>query len=385
MTQPHLFSTNFLQTLMETHFHENKILVKSVEPLDVDNSASILAVLTAGRSERLIGHFGLAVIYEKDGLEIHQNMVMKVKPHGGEIVEMLNNLASACGGNLATQYNEYKELTGFKYTHARELEIYQKLPSAFTPEIFGLYSDSSTDTYVILMEYLQDVSLLNSVMQPELWTNSHIERVLKAIAQWHALFLDKQPPVNQQLWSDSASKTYMLDLKPLWQELLNNAATSFPDLYTAERTSLLQQAINKIDAYQNELKSHPKTLVHNDFNPRNTCFKTIDGKDELCVYDWELATFHLPQYDVVEFLCFVLDEDRHHLRDHFVELYRLQLHQLTGKFNDKAKFERGFHLSAFDFGLHRLGMYMMAHAVSPYPFLPRIAQSYFDLLGRIEV
>ncbi|MDB5014847.1 MAG: peedicted hydroxymethylglutaryl-CoA reductase, partial [Daejeonella sp.] len=321
-----------------------------------------------------------AVIYEKDDLEIRQNMVMKVKPHGDEIVEMLNSLAAACGGKLATVYNDYKSLTGFQYTHAREQEIYSKLPSDLTPKIFGLCNDPVTDTYVILMEYLQDVTLLNSVMQPKLWTNAHIEKALIDIAKWHALNLNKQLSVDKKLWSDAASENYMQDLKPLWQELLNNAARSFPDLYTSERISLLQHAIDTIEVYQNELRSHPKTLIHNDFNPRNTCFKTSDGQDQLCVYDWELATFHLPQYDVVELLCFVLDEDRYHLRDKFLEFYRLQLNQLTGKFEDKSKFERGFYLSAFDFGLHRLGMYMMAHSVSPYPYLPRVVNSYFSLI-----
>ena len=36
------------------------------------------------------------------------------------------------------------------------------------------------------------------------------------------------------------------------------------------------------------------------------------------------------------------------------------------------------------FGLHRLGMYLMAHALSPYPYLPRVVASYFDTLAQLR-
>ena len=128
----------------------------------------------------------------------------------------------------------------------------------------------------------------------------------------------------------------------------------------------------------------PKTLVHNDLNPRNTCFKLVEGAPVFCVYDWELATYHVPQYDVIELLCFVLDADRYHLRLIYLEFYRNALHELTGLCADKEVFSRGAELAAYDFGLHRLGMYMMAHSVSPYPFLPRVVNSYFDTLTQVR-
>ena len=129
----------------------------------------------------------------------------------------------------------------------------------------------------------------------------------------------------------------------------------------------------------------PKTLVHNDLNPRNTCFKRrADGRLQFCAYDWELATYHVPQYDVVELLCFVLDADRYHLRAGYLEYYRQCLHARTGRFADPAAFRTGFDLAALDFGLHRLGLYLMAHTVSPYPFLPRVVDSYFDTLTQLQ-
>lgn len=367
---------------MRAHAPAADIRVQEVSPLAIDNSASILSVLTAGRSERPIGHFGLQVAYLEKGQAIRRNMVLKVKPHGSEIVEMLNALAGACGEPLAPVYENYKRLTGFQHTHRRELEVYAKLPDPLQPEIFGLLADEENDAYYILMEYLQEVELMNSSMELHKWTDAHIKEALKQIAAWHARQLEKKNDLDKAYWDDAPSAAYMEELRPLWQALLDNAAKNFPDLFTPARRESLQQAIDALPAYWQELEKMPKTLVHNDCNPRNICFKRTDqGIGSFCLYDWELATWHVPQYDAVELLSFVLDTDKYHLREEYLEFYRQQLAQLTGKFSDKKAFRRGTELAAYDFGLHRLGMYMMAHTVSPYPFLPRVINSYFDGLG----
>jgi len=378
------FNAAFIQQLMEKQFPQSTITVKEVKHLDVDNSASILVVLTAGTTEKPIGHFGLSVSFNKDGVPLSRNMVMKVKPHGDAIVEMLNSLAGACGPQLRNVYSQFKKQTGFQFTHLKEQEIYSKLPSHLTPEIFGLYTDPETNSYIILMEYLQEVDLLNSVMQVDSWGDEHIKLALKEIAAWHASSLNASSEVNLNLWTDAPSLNYMNSLSPLWNELLENAAEKFPELYNVSRYKKLKNCIENIETYWAELDNHPRTLIHNDFNPRNTCFKRKGNSLKLCAYDWELATFHLPQYDIVEFLSFVLNESNYGLAKQYLEYYREQLQRLSNKFDDRLKFEKGFYLSAIDFGLHRLGMYMMAHSVSPYPFLPRVVNTYFKILGGFD-
>ncbi len=107
----------------------------------------------------------------------------------------------------------------------------------------------------------------------------------------------------------------MQQLSPLWDALLTHAQRHLPDLYTSERVVFLRRAVAQLSAYQAERQAMPTTLVHNDItNPRNACFKGA----QFCLYDWELATFHLPQYDVVEFLCFVLDQDRYARRAQYL-------------------------------------------------------------------
>jgi hypothetical protein len=375
-----LFSTAFIQEMMSSFSPGKEIIVTGVSLIEVDNSASILAVLTSAQTEKQIGHFGLRVVFSEHGKVQTREMVMKVKPHGDEIVNMLASLATLCEGELSNTYPHYKSLTGFQFTHVREQEIYRKLAPSFTPEIFGLYSNAETGIYIILMEYLKDVDLLNTVMHPNKWSEEHIKNALAEMAKWHAKMLNSFADLDITMWPDAPSLDYMTKLTPLWSALLNNAATKFPDLYTLPRVTRLQSAISDIPVYWKELELLPKTLIHNDFNPRNSCFKTINGQMKLCLYDWELATFHIPQYDVAEFLCFVLDEDRYDKRTEFIEYYRKQLNGLNSQFNNKEKFLKEFYFATVDFGIHRLGMYMMAHSVAPYPYLPRVVNSFFDTI-----
>ncbi len=379
------FEPQFLQEIMQEQAAGSSIEVQKVSRFPVDNSASILSTLNAGNTGLEIGHFGLKVTYQKDSKIFTRKMVMKVKPNGEVTANMLNSLSMVCGDALNSVYEPFKNLTGFRNTHMRELEVYEKLPAPIQPEIFGLKADLENDIYIILMENLEEVELLNSVMQPDLWTPQYIEAALSQIAKWHAALLDKAGGIDQKYWKeDVPSKEYMLKLQPLWTALLEHASKNLPELYTPENKAILEEAIKNIPQYWTELEAMPKTLVHNDFNPRNVCFKAADSIPDLCLYDWELATYNVPQYDIAEFLSFVLTPENYEQRLEYLEFYRQELHGLTGTFDDKAQFKKGFAFAALDFGLHRLGMYVMAHTVGPYPFLPRVIHSYFDTLKQVR-
>lgn len=383
---PFFLEKAFLEKLMRDFAPEREIEIQHIKTFKVDNSASILVVLTAQESASEIGHFGLEITFTASGVSKTQKMVLKVKPHSHEITMMLNNLAQACGGELADKYPTYQEKTGFYHTHQREQEIYKKMPSTLTPTIFGVYTEESKEEnkeenkglFMILMEYLEDVSLLNAVMQPKDFTDKHIKNTLGSLANWHSFVKpEKLEKLNAKFWTDTPSKAYMQDLEPLWIALVNNAHLHHPDLYTPKRVAFLKKAIQNIPRHWEIMDKYPKTLIHNDCNPRNICFKTLNNKLELCLYDWELATFHAPQYDLVEFLCFTLDKERHHLRSNYIHEFYEILSGLDNRFSDKTLFLEVLEISALHFGLQRLGMYMMAHTVSNYPFLPFVVENYF--------
>jgi tRNA A-37 threonylcarbamoyl transferase component Bud32 len=368
---PFFLEKQFLEKIMQDFTPQKDIRIEHIEFFEVDNSASILVALTAQESNSMIGHFGIKVTYSSVGVKKTQKMVLKVKPHSQEIMTMLDNLAQMCGGELAEIYSKYKTETGFRHTHQREQEIYKKIPSLLTPTIFGVYTNEDSNLFMILMEYLEDVTLLNAVMQPQMFTEKHIYHVISQLAQWHyEVQLEK---LNLDYWTDTPSKAYMQCLEPLWGALLDHAQKHFPDLYTEKRVDFLKKAIENIPKDWEVLENYPKTLIHNDCNSRNMCFRGL----EPCLYDWELATIHAPQYDIVEFLCFTLNQERYHLRTEFIEYYYQKISSLDQRFQDKTLFLEVLRIVALHFGLHRLGMYMMAHTVSSYPFLPFVVNNYF--------
>ncbi len=379
------FTASFVEKMMQDQEPGSRIKVTKIEEFPVDNSASILSTLNASTTGQEIGHFGLEVSFIKDNKPQQRKMVMKVKPHGKVTASMLTGLADFCGKPLNDVYQKHEKLTGFSNSHIRELEVYKKKPSPIQPEIFGLSVDTENEIFIILMEYLEDVELLNSVMNPEKWTREHIEVALLQMAAWHASNLNLSEGLNLEFWKeDVPGKDYMEQLQPLWKSLLQHASTTLPELYTPENKAILERGIEKIPFYWSELEKMPKTLIHNDFNPRNICFSRKNGDLQLCLYDWELATFHVPQYDVVEFLSFVLIPENYESRLNYLEIYRKELNRLTGKFSNQEEFQKGFAYAALDFGMHRLGMYVMAHSVSPYPFLPRVLHSYFNTLQQVK-
>ncbi|MFD2834751.1 aminoglycoside phosphotransferase family protein [Gramella sp. AN32] len=386
MKTSNYFRPGFIEKLMQDHQPENEIKVQSVGQFHVDNSASILSTLNAGSTGLEIGHFGLEVNFTKNKKNCSRRMVMKVKPHGDVTSTMLLGLAQMNGEPLTSVYKPFAKLTGFQNTHIRELEVYKKLGMPLQPEIFGLMEDRQNNIFLVLMEALEEVELLNSVMQPEKWTEEYIKESLSAIASWHASNMEAPKSLNKQYWNeDVPSKEYMLKLQPLWRGLLDNAVENLPKIYTPENTQRLRWAIENISEYWDLLEKQPKTLIHNDFNPRNMCFKSLENPPKLCLYDWELATFHVPHYDVVEFLSFVLPPQHYHLRTGYIEFYRQELNRLTGNYGNEQLFKKVFYYAALDFGLHRFGMYMMAHSISPYPFLPRVIHSYFDTLKQLSL
>ena len=373
---------DFLQTLLRQHAPAQAAEVRAVRPWLLDSSTSILSTLTAGRTAQPIGLFGLAVELREAGQAWRtERLVLKAKPHGHAICQMLTGLAQACGGAVAEVYPAFEHRTGFADTHRRELAVYAAAPpcaaSALLPRVWGTHADVATDSYLIILEDLSERELLNSVLTPAQWTDAHLRAALRQLAAWHARYL---LPEGGEL-PEPAPATWP-QLAPLWEALLDHAGRHFSDLYPARR-QFLSRAIREIPGNWATLSTLPKTLIHNDLNPRNTCFRRgADGQPQLVAYDWELATYHLPQYDAVELLCFVLGPDRYHLRAGYFEYYRRHLHAHTGRFADPAAFAEGTRLATLEFGLHRLGLYLMPHTLSPYGFLPRVVESFFAAVGQ---
>lgn len=129
------------------------------------------------------------------------------------------------------------------------------------------------------------------------------------------------------------------------------------------------------------MENLPRTLIHNDFNPRNICFRKRDNKLELCAYDWELATLHVPQHDLAELLTFVLTPEVS-LEEvkYYIEFHRLALESEVGDRINPEQWLDGYKYSLYDLAVNRIPMYVMAHTFRHYSFMERVYKTLYHLI-----
>jgi aminoglycoside phosphotransferase (APT) family kinase protein len=173
----------------------------------------------------------------------------------------------------------------------------------------------------------------------------------------------------------------MAEMSELWNDLGVHAAEEFPLWVSRKDLALRRRLVRGLGKWWQDLESMPRTLIHNDFNPRNVAFRQVDGAPRLCAYDWELATLHVPQHDLAELLCFVLTPSASAEEvDHYVEVHRTALERKSGREIDAEQWRYGFGLSVCDLAINRFALYLMSHTFRHYKFMERTIATLRRLL-----
>ena len=215
------------------------------------------------------------------------------------------------------------------------------------------------------------------------WTNEAVEAALRGIAQVHAVWLGRERELAEQPWLGPVlGSADLTEMVPLWEALAAHAANEFPEIVDAATLERWLGLVRSVANWAPELERMPRTLIHNDFNPRNLCLRrTADGL-RLCAYDWELATLQVPQHDLAELLCFVLAPDVAKPEvDRHVELHRRALEEASGIALDAAQWRRGYALSLRDLAVNRFAQYLMGHTFRHYGFVDRTVRTLWRLLS----
>jgi hydroxymethylglutaryl-CoA reductase (NADPH) len=105
----------------------------------------------------------------------------------------------------------------------------------------------------------------------------------------------------------------------------------------------------------------------------------------VCIYDWELASFNIPQRDVFEFLAFTLSEDfsssdlTEILSEHFLLVKEMNSQNYT--YQD---YLHDFKLAGDEFILTRVSFYMAGSTLVHYPFINRVFDVSFKMIQFIQ-
>jgi NADP-dependent 3-hydroxy-3-methylglutaryl-CoA reductase len=360
----------------------------SASRLDVATGSSIVTELTARKISKLAGLLPMKLAWESRGTTREEEIVVKVKPLDAEVILMVNASATQCGAMVGAAHNRHKDKTGFAGCHVRELAVYEQTDPRFrrhVPRVLLTHRDEAREAYVVAMERIAGprFTLLDATDNARAWSQKAVEAALQGIAEVHAVWYGREDELRAQPWLGFTHTTdSMTAMSELWEGLAVHAADEFPEMVTAQRLEKLREAIQSIPLWWPRVEEGTRTLVHNDFSPRNVAMRVEDGGElRLCAYDWELATLHLPQRDVAEFLCFVLGPTTNRrIVAHLLEVHRAALEKASGVRVDPQAYRDGYVYALLDFAVNRTMLLLMAHTFRHYPFMEHVVETLFHLL-----
>ena len=369
----------FFASVLGAHMEDITLMVHEVAAsAAIDTTDSIITELTARNQEKLLGLIPFRVSYTHQA-QTHHNVeiVVKSKPIDQEVILLANKMAGMCNSTLGDLYERFKLRSESFKCHLKELAILGQKDERFTrnvPKIYGIYQDEKREVFLAVMERLQNMMLMGNVDNPAAWKKEYVEAAIHGMAELHSIWYGRDKELKDQPWIGYVqTSTAIKEQKPLFKEMAIHGGAEFPELITKEILMCCLELIDTVDVWWTEFDAMPKTLIHNDFNPRNIALRQVEGKPHLCAFDWELATIHVPQRDLAELLSFVTTGDTTPEQiDGYIELHRRRLEEFSQSAIPQDTWRRGYELSLYDFAISRLAMYVMAHTFKQYSFMEHL-------------
>ncbi len=342
--------------------------IRSVDILVHDNiDNGILTNLVKRISKKVLGFIPINIVTENGG---SGKALIKSKPLDDEVMEGLHFMASNISSGLADNLILHKEHLEYKNSHIKEIEVYKFLKSIqypFMPGFFGDIMNSEREIFLFMLEYLDEetMDIFNSENEVYKWTDEKIADAISSIHLVHKAYLngcDRNQLSSVLHFDANLSLPFYRQSNQINQK----------DYQEWELDHLFQDTASVIERWEKNppIKISKKTLLHNDFNPRNVGVRK-DGR--VCIYDWELAVINIPQRDIFEFLAFSLEEDFEPerllklLRQHF-ELIR-EINE--NPYNWKSYLD-DFIVAGYEFLITRVTFYLAGNTLLNYAFIKRV-------------
>jgi len=313
-------------------------------------------------------------------------LVLKTRHRAGFGETTLPTWLEAAGVRLDRPLEEHPTLVEFLVSGRREIDAYRRFSAqeetrGLLPEFLGAHVDEGADEYLLLVERVENAMLMDSVDDVSRWHPPMTDRFVDALAPLHAMGLGRAP---DGVWpagvADSAS---VLADTGLFRALLDAGRRSLPRVVTTELYPVASRLIDTLPDWYPEKDGLPKTLVHDDCNPRNACFRADRSP---VLYDWELALWDTPQRDLAELLAFTL-------KPGFevaalwepVERHRRALSRAAGIELDADSWREGFRIQIRYELINRLAwQWLFAASTTGLAYVPRVTAVTAEIIRRVS-
>lgn len=372
------------EPLLRRRFADDSIVVTRVTRRARGSEHSVIGELSGWRHRGRTGLFHDRLELARRGGARTLDVVTKVKPADRELIEVAETVAGICDVRLGRALRRYRDRIGLRGAHLRELALYEEPDQRLrrhAPACYGTWRDDAREEWGLVLERLDGQVLLDATEDPAVWTRDRVDAALDGLAAIHAVWLGREDDLGSRPWIGHVPTSgSMVEMTPLWRALASHATPCLAEWAGPALVRTHRALVDSLGAWWSALETAPRTLIHNDFSPRNVAIRGGGASARLCAYDWELATVGAPQCDLAHFLCFVLDPEMS--RDEaarYVDRHRAALAAAAGVPLDPRRWEAGFSAALADLLVNRLMFYVLINRVRPLPFLPRIVRTWHRL------
>lgn len=301
-------------------------------------------------------------------------LVLKIHASDAAMDAALHGVAGDLDPALGRWFTRHAENLPHRYGGVREqwvARIADVRLRRHAPMTWALGAHGRSGHAAIAMEDLSSAELFDSASHPQRWSLQHLETAARDLGSIHAVGWSRADDLRSRRWlalpGDHAKAA------PLWEALSDFVADALRERGGDRLLHWQRRAVSSLQPLQDEALRMPSTLIHNDFNPRNLCFRREHGTLRLCAYDWELATVALPQTDLVELLCYVLPlDDAGDALTRASDAHRHALESAVDASIDPLRWEAGLRLALQTFLATRLPSYLMLDRVRAQTWLPGV-------------
>jgi hydroxymethylglutaryl-CoA reductase (NADPH) len=328
----------------------------------------IITNITRKISNKLIGFIPLHIQLSNGSDE---RILIKSKALDSEVIKGLHLISASIDTALADLIKLHQKQLEYNQCHLKETVIYEYLQQAgfvAMPKYLGKYTHTQREIHLLIQEWIktEHIALSNSENHPENWTDDWIQVSLSSIQTAHKV-LESLPQSRPDLFNE---------FKPwhslnLYGKLMNILIEECADIDHIEALQDINDSLLTLESDHAAVR-WPKSLIHNDFNPRNVLMRNSGMP---CIYDWELAMIDFPQRDIIEFLSFVLPEDFSaqslmlYLKEHYQEIVQ---RKGPGHELDFEEYLKATEMAIKTYICCRVSFYEVSGIVAKYDFSPRI-------------
>lgn len=353
----------------------------AIAPMGGDDS--IVSELTSWREGAAVGLFRGSVRLRSVTGSASARIVVKVKPSDESVLDVAQSVAALAGASLGEEYARFRDYHGFTRCHVRELALYRESDPRLrkhSPAPLALSPAGDTQRLTLVLDELPPSSLFHAGKTDAAWSLDFVHAAIDGAAEFHSVWYRREAELMAQPWLAPVRDSRRLtEMRPLWSALADHARRHSPAWGEATLVRVHRRLVECVAEWSVPLTRLPRTLIHNDFNPRNIAILT-ESELRLCAFDWELATIGVPQRDIAELLCWTIDEatSREEIAG-YLERSRLRLASSTGMHIDGRDWVRGFSAALCELLVDRLAMYAMVDRFRPQGYLPRVVRGWMML------